>query len=147
MAFEKLDSGLLIPVSSASSKQEQFADFSKLMIWAENGFVKMERPPEPDKEGDDGEYVVLSIKSARERFKRMGELFNRFNKKNKGNPWWRDVKASFEDALKRFEAAIAKAEEQGPYEYEDMQRMRADRLPKSISVPTNVPKLKVKGRG
>lgn len=142
MSYFQSPSGLVLPSSAGKSsnanqaKPNNVAKLGKLSIWARNGFVCM------SKELDNGEeeYDQVNTRSARARMKALGELTDAMRKQD--HPDYAKIRTN-QRFLSIYEDVIRQAEEQGPFEYEDMRRARVNARPVTKSVMAGIDSGKV----
>lgn len=132
--FTSSPSGLLLPKGARASspnaaRGNNVAKIGSLAIWAKNGSVCMSKELPSGEE----EYDQVNTKDAKARLDALGEITAAMRKAPR--PPYDAIRLN-ERFMSAYEQVIRQAEEQGPYEYEDMRKDRARRRAVQVSVPT-----------
>jgi len=132
MSFHKTQSGLYVPNSVRASKHPG-QDFEKLEAFGRNGFVVLRKPNSTDTELEEN---VLDVKEAKERLNIFRERLTMLRQDSlDAAKSASELVRPMESFMNRLQNAIREAEEQGPYQYEDMRRARARDASKSVFFP------------
>lgn len=130
MSYHTSASGLLLP-NSVKAKLQPSDDFRQIEVFARNGFVVFKRPT-PD--GSEVAENVVNVTSARNRLKAINEHLARVKELSRDYSALRDKISPLSDFVSRLEQCIHQAEEQGPFEYEDMRRARVRSAKTTVSI-------------
>lgn len=134
MSYHTSASGLLLP-NSVRAKLLPSDDFRQIEVFARNGFVVFRRPT-PD--GSEVAENVVNVTSAKRRHVAMSEHLARVKELSREYSALRDKIAPLSDFVERLEQCIRQAEEQGPFEYEDMRRARVRSAKTTVSIPAGI---------